>query len=157
MDFSCIFVQCLFTPDGLFRIQAGHRLSLSWLSRDALSNNSWLQFYIIYNWAYQPNDTNTGLIHSTFKFPLFASLINLNHHEPTPFDRKTTNIAAYLLQKLSRLLNPRMKLKIIRRKSYPATKAKAFLLGVLRNPTVNTAVASKETARITSFQVLLWT
>jgi len=41
-------------------------------------------------------------------------------------------------------------------KSYPATKAKAFLLGALRNATVNTAVANKEIARITSFQALLW-
>jgi hypothetical protein len=48
-------------------------------------------------------------------------------------------------------------MKGVGRKSYPATKAKAFLLGVLRNPTVNTAVANKEAARITSFQVLLWT
>jgi hypothetical protein len=42
-------------------------------------------------------------------------------------------------------------------KAYPATSANAFLLGALRNPTVSTDAASRETTKITSFTSLLLT
>ena len=162
MYFGCILWRFLMSfiqrvsIDGRFRIQAGHAYhSAGWVRTSVWMIVDCTLFAI--EFIHQLTSTPSSSIlrlNSRYLLLWYILIIMSRHHSiGRPLILPHTcykNLADLLILEWN-------KVKGVRNKSYPATKAKAFLLGALRNPTVNTDVTSNETARITSFQVLLWT